>query len=110
LSRLLSLDLITDDDPWCPAVGLDGTPLVSPPRPEDPLEKALLSGMDKLSPKDQELMYALYWDGKSHREVADELGVVHRTIQYRRDRILKKLRKELDDTQGQVPACSSATR
>lgn len=94
--RRISLDLISDDDPWCPVAGLDGNPINRPRQPENPQEEALLALVGTLEPKDRALLYSLYWDRKSLRQLEQELGVHNSTILRRRDRIIAKLRKELD--------------
>ena len=46
----------------------------------------------RLSLEEHDLITALYFNGVSAREYARKLGVYHRTIIYRRDNILKKLK------------------
>jgi RNA polymerase sigma factor (sigma-70 family) len=55
----------------------------------------LHSAIGKLSPEEQQLIYALFFDEVGVRSYAREQGVTHRAIQNRRDRILKKLKKML---------------
>jgi DNA-directed RNA polymerase specialized sigma24 family protein len=53
--------------------------------------------MAQLSPGDRELLYALFWDRQSTRQVGQSLGVDHATVIRRCRRVLAKLRSELSD-------------
>lgn len=44
---------------------------------------------------EQDLIRALYVQGLSVREYAKQLGVYHRTVIYRRDKLLEKLRRKI---------------
>lgn len=57
-------------------------------------KERLVSVLSSLSTEEQELIQALFFDGESVREYAKKLGVYHRTIIYRRDKLLEKLRKK----------------
>ena len=51
--------------------------------------------LDKLSPDEYALIYALYYKGISERQWSSETGIPQKTIKYRRRRILNKLKKFL---------------
>ena len=53
----------------------------------------LLEALAHLDDDERELIEALFFRNVSARELARESGVYHRTIIYRRDKILKKLRR-----------------
>ena len=56
------------------------------------LIESLLRCVGKLPEEDQELIHALYYQGKSERTCADEFGISQKTINNQRNRILDKLR------------------
>lgn len=56
------------------------------------LIESLLLCVGKLPEEDQELIHALYYQGKSERTCADEFGISQKTINNQRNRILDKLR------------------
>lgn len=59
-------------------------------------QKALLcAALATLEEDERLLIEALFFEQKSVRKYAAELGVYHRTIIYRRDKLLEKLRKEI---------------
>ena len=53
----------------------------------------LLAALAHLNNEERELMDALFFRNISARELARESGVYHRTIIYRREKILEKLRR-----------------
>lgn len=57
-------------------------------------KKRLPEVLKELEPDEQELIQALFFRGVSAREYAKQLGVYHRTILYRKDKVLEKLRKK----------------
>ena len=48
--------------------------------------------IEQLDSSDRALVQAIYFDGTSEREYARKLGVTHRTVQRRRECVLKKLK------------------
>ena len=50
-----------------------------------------------LDEPDRQLIHALYFEGLSEREYAKRVGVPQRTINYRRHRALRKLKKLLEN-------------
>ena len=55
----------------------------------------LVAALKSLDQEERALLQALYVDGISVREYAKQLGVYHRTVLYRRDKLLRKLRKKI---------------
>ena len=55
----------------------------------------LRSVLDKLSPDEYALIYALYYRGLSERQWSSETGIPQKTINNRKRRILNKLKKFL---------------
>ena len=59
------------------------------------LVKRLNAVLETLTPADQEMIHAVFFDGLSMREYAKQLGVYPRAVVYRMERLLKALRKML---------------
>ena len=59
------------------------------------LVKRLHAVLETLTPADQEMIHAVFFDGLSMREYAKQLGVYPRAVVYRMERLLKALRKML---------------
>ena len=59
------------------------------------LKKRMKPALAALDESERQLVQALFFDGISAREYAKQLGVYHRTILYRRDKILGKLRQKI---------------
>jgi DNA-directed RNA polymerase specialized sigma subunit len=55
------------------------------------LTERMMDALDSLTADERELIEALFWGGVPAREFARMKGVYHRTVTYRRDRILEKL-------------------
>lgn len=51
--------------------------------------------ISKLSKKDQDLIYALFYEEKTERDYAKQVGVYPSAVHSRKIRILKKLKKLL---------------
>lgn len=58
-------------------------------------EDRLASALSDLEPHEKELIQALFFDRISARAYANQMGVRLNTIQYRRDKLLKKLREKI---------------
>lgn len=56
---------------------------------------SLLGALSRLSNEERALIQALFYEGKSEREVAKEWGNPYTTINYRKNQLLQKLRKLL---------------
>lgn len=63
-------------------------------REEERNKVRLITAMESLDQEERTLLQALYVDGISAREYAKQCGVYHRTVLYRRDKLLQKLRKK----------------
>ena len=61
------------------------------------LLNALLEAMTALSDDERELVYALFYKGKSERSYAEESGVPRKTLAYRKGKVLEKLRKIIEN-------------
>lgn len=59
------------------------------------LKKRIKPALAALDESERQLVQALFFDKISAREYAKRLGVYHRTVLYRRDKILKKLRQKI---------------
>jgi RNA polymerase sigma factor (sigma-70 family) len=57
------------------------------------LKDKLYSALARLEPEEQRLIQAIFFDNVSLRSYAKQQGVTHRTVQKRKDSILKKLRE-----------------
>lgn len=57
-------------------------------------KKRLPTVLEELDSDELELIQALYFKGLSAREYAKQLGVYHRTILYRKEKVLEKLREK----------------
>ncbi|MBR6984215.1 MAG: sigma-70 family RNA polymerase sigma factor [Ruminococcus sp.] len=80
--------------------------------PSDPLEdrilrsqmiEKLLEAIALLSDEDKELIEMLYFDGMSEREITRLTGVARTTINYRRNRILKKKSSFFEKNSSNTP-------
>jgi RNA polymerase sigma factor (sigma-70 family) len=76
--------------------GEDIIPDPSPPLADAIADKLMLEalriGLDKLSEDERALIEALYFEGKSERELARESGIPDMTLNYRKRKILAKLK------------------
>ena len=65
------------------------------------MSNALYQALDKLPEADRELIEALFFanggEGMSEREYADASGVPRKTIAYRRNRVLRRLKKIFEE-------------
>ena len=59
----------------------------------DELHEAMLS----LNDDERVLIYALFYNDKSERDVAKEIGVSQNTVNYHKKRVIEKLRKILEN-------------
>ncbi|MBP3038855.1 sigma-70 family RNA polymerase sigma factor [Bacillaceae bacterium Marseille-Q3522] len=78
--------------------GEDGIPDLTSPRVEDLVVDKLLAEklhqcLATLSKEEQELIFLLFFQNKSERQLAAETGIPQKTINDRRHRILVKLKK-----------------
>jgi RNA polymerase sigma factor (sigma-70 family) len=64
---------------------------------EDKLELELLaSALDKLTPEEKSLIRALFYDERTVRDYAAEIGISHQAVVKRKQKILDKLRSLID--------------
>ncbi len=59
------------------------------------LAAALLNAIDQLPPKMREIFILSRYDGLSHKEIAEKLGISTKTVENQIGKALKKLRKTL---------------
>lgn len=52
--------------------------------------------LEILSPRQQEVIYLLFYDGLSEEEAAEKLGISRASLRTHRNRALKKLKAELE--------------
>jgi len=96
--KVLSLEKLEEDD--VPLASLGVEPEESPEsivlgqKSQDQTLR-LASALAELDKSEQQLVQALFFDGISARAYAKELGVRLNTVQYRRDKLLKKLRQKI---------------
>ncbi|PYG84929.1 sigma-70-like protein [Ruminiclostridium sufflavum DSM 19573] len=55
----------------------------------------LIESLKLLDTEEYELITALFYEGKSEREYAEQCGISRTTLQYRKYRILEKLKNIL---------------
>ena len=98
--KLLSLDKLLEDDVPLEPLGVDLVPsaedttLEQEESSETAMQlKKLTEALSGLNTAERQLLQALYFEGIPAREYARQLGVYHRTVLYRRDKLLKKLRR-----------------
>ena len=87
----LSLEAFAEDGFELPS----GDPLVDEIVADKILLDMLMSALDELAADERGLIDALYFDGKSERDVATEIGVPQTTLNYRKNKILKWLKEKL---------------
>lgn len=98
--KLLSLDKLLEDDVPLEPLGVDLVPsaedttLEQEESSETAMQlKRLTEALSGLNTAERQLLQALYFEGIPAREYARQLGVYHRTVLYRRDKLLEKLRR-----------------
>ena len=64
---------------------------------ETAIQKIIIEqALTKLNDKERNLIVQLFYFGRTEREIADELGIQHNSVHFRKNAILKKLRKIID--------------
>ena len=98
--KLLSLDKLLEDDVPLESLGVnlvpsaEDTTLEQEESSETAMQlKKLTEALSGLNTAERQLLQALYFEGIPAREYARQLGVYHRTVLYRRDKLLEKLRR-----------------
>lgn len=98
--KLLSLDKLLEDEVPLESLGVE----LGPSAEDATLEreegsetakqlKKLTEALSGLNTAERQLLQTLYFEGIPAREYARQLGVYHRTVLYRRDKLLEKLRR-----------------
>ena len=100
VGKLLSLDKLLEDDVPLESLGVnlvpsaEDTTLEQEECSETAMQlKRLTEALSGLNTAERQLLQALYFEGIPAREYARQLGVYHRTVLYRRDKLLEKLRR-----------------
>lgn len=98
--RLLSLDKLLEDDVPLELLGVELEPSAEDTTMEQEKSnetamqlKKLTEALSGLNTAERQLLQALYFEGIPAREYARQLGVYHRTVLYRRDKLLERLRR-----------------
>lgn len=100
--RVLSLERLMEDGVPLAKLGIEQEPsaenivLEGEDEKELAIQKSrLISALSSLDVAEKQLVQALFFDGIPLREYARCLNVQLRTVQYRRDKLLEKLRREI---------------
>lgn len=100
--KILSLENLLEDEVPLEKLGVEMSPSAEETmlgqegiRQTEQQLKNLADALAGLNTAERQLLQALYFDGLSAREYARQLGVYHRTILYRRDKLLEKLRSKI---------------
>lgn len=100
--KILSLEKLLEDEVPLEKLGVEMSPSAEETmigkegiRQTEQQLKNLADALAGLNTAERQLLQALYFDGLSAREYARQLGVYHRTILYRRDKLLEKLRGKI---------------
>lgn len=100
--KILSLENLLEDEVPLEKLGVEMSPSAEETmlgqegiRQTEQQLKKLADALAGLNTAERQLLQALYFDGLSAREYARQLGVYHRTILYRRDKLLEKLRGKI---------------
>ena len=64
---------------------------------EEKKSAKLHSCLSRLKPEERDLVTAIFFDGKSERALSEETGVPQKTINDRKRRILRTLKKLLEN-------------
>lgn len=99
--KILSLDRLLEDNVPLDELGAEQEPSAENSLLDqvDAIEKAqqktrLITILSDLDNEEKQLIQALFFNGISAREYARQMGVQLRTVQYRRDKLLDKLRQK----------------
>ena len=94
---LLSLDRLTEDGMHLSYLTGQHVESAEDTAIRDLMIKQMMDAMLLLSEEDRELIDQLFFENISAREVARICGLCHRTIIYRRDKVLEKLRRLMSE-------------
>ena len=100
--KVLSLEKLLEDEVPLEKLGVEMSPSAEETmlgqegiRQTEQQLKRLADALASLNTAERQLLQALYFDRLSAREYTRQLGVYHRTILYRRDKLLEKLRGKI---------------
>lgn len=100
--KILSLDKLLEDEIPLGKLGVEQEPSAENIllnqmdfRERAKQKERLAAVLSELEVGEKQLLQALFFDGISAREYARQLGVYHRTIIYRKDKLLEKLRRKM---------------
>lgn len=100
--KILSLDKLLEDQIPLDELGVEQEPsteavVLSQECIRERIEQRikLTTIFSELNEDEKQLIQALFFDGISAREYARQIGVRLRTVQYRRDKLLNKLRQKI---------------
>lgn len=91
--RKLSYEQALEDEMPLERMSGDECPSVEAEVEQRILIERMLQAIGLLEEDEQRLIRQLFFDGLTAREIARREGVFHRTIVYRKDKVLEKLRK-----------------
>lgn len=91
--RKLSYEQALEDELPLERMSGDESPSVEAEVEQRILIERMLQAIGLLDEDEQRLIWQLFFDGLTAREIARREGVFHRTIVYRKDKVLSKLRK-----------------
>lgn len=89
----VSYDALSDGVCFGDELIADDTMDVSAEAISNCMEMALHAALDQLTPAEQQLIHALFFDGMTEREYAQSSGLAPMTVHNRKVRILEKLKK-----------------
>lgn len=67
---------------------------------EKAMRQKLAAALQDLSPEELTLLFEIFWNGKTERELSRLTGIPQKTINDRKHRILKRLKKAMEETDG----------
>jgi RNA polymerase sigma factor (sigma-70 family) len=68
-----------------------------PTEHSDEAEQQLRECMELLSPREQQVIYDVFWSGKGRKEIADRINMKCKTLDKVKERSLKNLKCRLED-------------
>ena len=96
-NNLLSYHALDTDEMSGEGILSDDSPLLDEQVAEKLDIETMLICFKKLDKADRKLLSAIYFDGKSERQISKETGIPRKTINYRKRKALTKLKKFLEN-------------
>lgn len=59
------------------------------------LSVSITQTIQSFSPRDREVLFAIYWEGKTVYEIADDIGTHYSRVSQLHQRMLKKIREAI---------------